>query len=328
MLVDFAASLSCDWVTIESMSRLLVTGVNGFVGQHLVRLLVNLNHEVVGVGHSNNADISISNLLSSYAKCDLTDVSCVEQLTLHNIDAVINLAGLAKVGESFEEPERYKHTNVAVLSVLGEALLHHNSTARVICVSTGAVYDSSVKLPITEESPLVTNSSPYGLSKIMMEQEAVRLRELGLDCVIARPFNHFGPGQKAGFLIPDLYAQAIRSLENQQPLLVGNLQTKRDYTDVRDIVRAYTSLALAPELHHNVFNVCSGSSRSGQEVLDLIVKFIGGGMPRVETDPRLIRPTDPMNLYGSYNRLQQDCGWSPQIPFEQTIADFIASVRT
>ena len=125
------------------------------------------------------------------------------------------------------------------------------------------------------------------------------------------------------------FAKQIAAIESgpAEPVVkVGNLQAKRDFTDVRDIVRAYTLLALTPSLTHDTYNVCSGKSRSGQEILDLLLSTIGlSEQIAVETDQSLIRPSDPANLYGSYKRLHEETGWKPTVPLEQTIKDFVNS---
>src|SRR5690606_2879114 len=123
------------------------------------------------------------------------------------------------------------------------------------------------ELPLTEDSKLTENSSPYSQSKKLMEEAAQNLRSQGLDCVVARPFNHIGPGQLGGFLVPDLYEKIRVASKSGGNILVGNLKTKRDYTDVRDIVKAYADLAASETLDYDVYNVCSGQSRSGEEIL-------------------------------------------------------------
>ena len=305
------------------MLKVLVTGVNGFVGKHIVPELKSRGHEVIGLAHSGPADERISGLLSEYYECDLTKPDEVAKLPLDTINAVINLAGLANVGESFADPEKYKDVNVGILKVLGEALVAMKSGARVIAVSTGAVYDSNQPLPLRETSKTILDGSPYAISKLLMEETAEELRNDGLDCVVVRPFNHFGPGQLPGFLIPDLYQKIMHAKENREPVKVGNLATRRDYTDVRDIVKAYTDLALAETLGFDTYNVCSGKSRSGQEILDYMLEGLGASELEIEIDQSFIRPSDPPDLRGSYARLKEETGWEPVIPFGQTIKDLI-----
>lgn len=310
------------------MTNVLVTGVNGFVGKHLVRELRKQNAYIMGVGREKEAHPDIASSLAAYFSCDLTDLNAVKNLPLEKVDVIISLAGLAKPAESFKNPALYKDINVSVLSTILDQLLTIKGTARVIAISTGAVYDTNQPMPLTEESSLTETGSPYAQSKILMEEKAREAQSKGVDCVIVRPFNHIGPGQEPGLLVPDLYEQIVTASRSDKTLHVGNLKTKRDYTDVRDVVRAYTMLAFTKKLHHTVYNVCSGISIPGEVVLQTLLKTMGlVNQVTVEVDPERIRPTDLMDLYGSYERLTKDTGWQPQIPFEQTIQDFVASFK-
>ncbi len=309
-----------------NMRNVLITGVIGFVGHHLSREMKSRGWGVIGIGTQDTVSQELEQSVDSYFKMDLTNEAEVRTLDLSKINGVINLAGLANVGTSFDNPELYKKVNVEVLSVIGRLLLDVRSKARMVAVSTGAVYSTEQPLPLTEESVTATNSSPYAQSKLLMEKEATTLMNAGLDCVIARPFNHVGPGQLAGFLIPDLKERLIKAKNDKSPIVVGNLSTKRDYTDVRDVAKAYADLVTAESLEENLFNVCSGISRSGQEILELLIKEMGlEGKVTVEVNQTLIRPNDPLELYGSYSRINEETGWEPSIKFEQTIADFVKS---
>lgn len=307
------------------MLKIVVTGANGFVGRHLIRELKSRGHSVIGVGHGGSLDPELQDSLLSYHQCDLSDPEQVAELPLKDVNAVINLAGLARVGASFDDAETYKNMNVALLKVLGERLLKLRSHARVIAVSTGAVYESNQPMPLTEASRTIAGGSPYAHSKLMMEQAAAELRKKGLQCIVVRPFNHAGPGQAPDFLLPDLFAQLTEAKQSGQSIHTGNLTTKRDYTDVRDIVKAYADLAASETLEFNLYNVCSGASHSGQEILDIFLRTMNlDGKITVETDQSLIRPNDPPDLYGSHDRIQEETGWEPAIPIEQTVVDFIA----
>ncbi len=305
------------------MLDIVVTGVNGFVGINLVRELKSRGHRVIGIGREKSPTRAVSELADVYTACDLIDESQVEKLDLDNIDAIINLAGLANVGASFNAEELYKKVNVEVLTILGRRLLSINSKARLLAISTGAVYDPDQPMPLNEESRIIRTGSPYALSKVSMEEAAHDLRLQGLDCIIVRPFNHTGPGQAPGFLIPDLFNKLVQYQSSGLPVLVGNLSTKRDYTDVRDIVRGYTDLAVAETLEHDTYNICSGKSHSGQDILDLMTKSMGLIDIKTTTDQSLIRPNDPADLYGSSDRLREDTGWEPVISLSQTINDFV-----
>jgi GDP-4-dehydro-6-deoxy-D-mannose reductase len=305
------------------MLKVLVTGVNGFVGKHVVHELHERGHSVVGLAHSGTAHPEVKDLLADYVLCDLADKAKVDALELDGVDAVINLAGLAQQGASFEQAERYKKINVAVLENMGKRLLEQKSKARVIAVSTGAVYASTQPLPLTESSKTF-GGSPYAESKLLMEKAAAALRKKGLDVVVVRPFNHIGPGQGEGFLVPDLYKKLVAFKKSGQTVKVGNLKTKRDYTDVRDIAKAYADLALSETLEYPLYNICSGASRSGLDILNLLLKEMDlAGQIITEVDPDLTRMSDPSELVGSNKRLAEETGWEPEIPLEKTIRDFV-----
>lgn len=304
--------------------NIMVTGINGFVGKHLARELSLGGHKVIGVSREPTIHPLLTELVSDYYVCDLCDEFAVDTLPLKDVDAIINLAGLAKVGDSFANPDLYMRINVAVISVIGRKLLSIGSKATVIAVSTGAVYDANQAMPLTEESRLINTGSPYALSKIAMENEVMALRNQGLNCAIVRPFNHIGPGQEGGFLVPDLYKNITEVSKTNDVLKVGDLTTRRDYTDVRDVVKAYAGLATAAQLGHAVYNVCSGRSIAGKQILDLLIATIGQtGKIAVEQDSSLIRPDDPKDLYGDNQRLYAQTGWQPTIPLAQTIHDVI-----
>ena len=168
-------------------------------------------------------------------------------------------------------------------------------------------------------------SSPYAVSKVLVENQLAYYRGRGLDTVVARPFNHSGPGQGPGFLIPDLIRRVTDS-SSEDVLSVGSLSTRRDYTDVRDVARAYLSLITAPSLSHDIYNVASGTTRSGREILAAVSVALGRPVPETRVDPSLVRPNDPASITGDATRLRAETGWAPDIAFEQMIADSVASV--
>ncbi|CAN5372725.1 GDP-mannose 4,6-dehydratase [soil metagenome] len=306
-----------------------VMGINGFVGHHLAHALHESGAKVMGVGVTENIADRLRDIADGYYQCDLSDAEAVNRLDLSTADAVINLAGLANVGASFDNPDEYFRVNRLVHTNVCDAIKEQNLTdIRLVAISTGAVYDSSSPMPLDERSLTVTKGSPYALSKLAMETALKPYQDEGMDIIVARPFNHTGPGQGPGFLVPDLLLQ-LRSLEDgDKTILVGNLKSKRDYTDVRDIARAYCTLALAPAgtLSSQLYNICSGQSTSGETILHMLLDDLNlSGKVEVRIDQARIRPDDPADIYGSYGLLNKDAGWSPQIELGQTLADFAAS---
>lgn len=304
---------------------ILISGVNGFVGHHLAEICSEGGLEVAGIGYGQIDPASkLNDLLSYYLSLDLTSADQVnEQVNFDGVGSVIHLAGLAAVGPSFDQPARYMADNTAMLINLAEKALAQKSQARFVVISSGAIYDPGQQLPINEEGKLLANS-PYAVSKIATELLCDYYRLRGLDIVVVRPFNHIGPGQGQGFILPDLAKQA-QEYSQSKKFQVGNLKTKRDYTDVRDVVRAYLTLAEAESLNHSVYNVCSGASQSGETILSEICKIMHIENPEIEVDQSKIRPNDIMDIRGDNTRINTDTGWSPEISLEQSVKDFITS---
>lgn len=299
--------------------RVAVTGVHGFVGRHLVAELASVGHQVVGVGREPEAQLAG---LTEYVNQDLIR-GWPEDL---DVDAVVHLAGLSAVGPSFEDPQCYLEQNSAMVTHLCESLLARDSSTRLLVVSSGAVYDARQEQPIAETGR-IGFSSPYVVSKVLVENQVAYYVGRGLDAVIARPFNHIGPGQGPGFLVPDLYDAARGAAQNDGVLRVGDLDTRRDYTDVRDVVRAYRLLLEADGLQYRLFNVCSGRSWSGRELLAEVAAAMGLDEFAVETDPARVRPGDPREVVGSAERLRAATGWTPGIGLARTVRDFVAAAR-
>lgn len=303
--------------------HILVTGSNGFVGKHLISGLKQQGHHVTAL--ATHADPAVVDQVDNFIACNLTDADSVAQVDFTGVDAVIHLAALSSQGMSFDQPQKFIADNSAMVINVYERIVAQKlaKNPRVIMVSSGAVYDSDQPMPITEQSAL-THGSPYAISKILGEHLADYYKKRGIDSVVVRPFNHTGPGQGPGFLLPDMVKQ-LSELGESGTLKVGNITTRRDYTDVRDVVNAYIKLATVDSLPHNLYNICSGVSRSGEEIIALIAKALYGdkATAKTEVDQSRIRPNDPAEIFGSNQLLKDDTGWSPQIPFEQTVSDYV-----
>ncbi len=301
-----------------SKKKVVVTGINGFVGHHLARELVNNDVEVVGVGHEPELTGELKEIVSEYFHQDLV----ASWPNTGDVDGVINLAGLAAVGPSFDDPQRYIEMNSAIVTNLCEYYQKRDNHPRIVIISSGAIYSPDQPLPISEDGEIGL-TSPYAVSKVLTENQVIYYRQRGLDCVVARPFNHIGPGQAKGFILPDFYDRISSTTESL--IKVGNIETKRDYTDVRDIAKAYTKMVLAPKLNSPIYNVCSGKSLSGKEILDELKSAMGRDDITFEVDPALVRPTDIPEITGDSSRLQNEIDWHPEIDIHQTIHDFVES---
>ncbi len=294
---------------------IVITGVNGFVGKHLVAELSRNAIPIIGIGREIEADSEIADQLAGYFAVDLTKEWPDINVTA---TAVIHLAGLAAVGPSFDHPQDYINLNSIMFTHMAEYYLDKQDAPRLVVVSSGAIYSSDQPMPLTEVSSIGYNS-PYVVSKVLVENQCVYYRNRGLDCIVVRPFNHVGPGQLEGFLVPD----TIKQLQTSDEIYVGNLTTRRDYTDVRDVARAYRLLATTPNLRSTVYNVCSGSNTSGEQIVNTLKQLCGKPDAKITVDQSKIRPTDAPEIYGDANRLQQDTGWKPEIKLEKTLADCV-----
>jgi GDP-4-dehydro-6-deoxy-D-mannose reductase len=301
--------------------RVVITGVDGFVGRHLARIAALDGYAVTGISRSAEIDVTLGEHLSNYVSADLRD----GWPTATPVDGVIvHLAGLAAVGASFDRPQDYLAGNSAMVTNMCEALASAGSKARIVAVSSGAVYAPNLDDPARVENDPVAFTSPYVVSKVLVENQLAYYRRRGLDTVVVRPFNHIGPGQGPGFLVPDLI-QRLRSLAPGASLSVGNLATRRDYTDVRDVARAYLTLGFAPELAHDVYNVASGRAYSGAEILELICAAEGRDVPECEVDTSRFRATDPHEIVGDATRLREELGWAPEITITTSLRDAVGS---
>jgi GDP-4-dehydro-6-deoxy-D-mannose reductase len=302
--------------------KILVTGAAGFVGNHLIDELENNGHNAVAAINNNE---KLSKGVTTY----LANLSIKEEVEANvdfsKIDAVIHLAGLAAVGPSFEEPRKYIDLNAGIQINLFETCIKQGVKPKFLVISSGSLYDPKSKMPLNEQST-VSPSSPYAVSKITQEQLGHYYGQRGFEYIIARPFNHIGPGQGLGFIVPD-FANQISKAEKagSGDIMVGNLEAKRDYTDVRDIARAYR-LLIETGISGKTYNICSGKSYSGQEILSkMLAKSIA--KIAIKEDPAKMRPSDNPNIVGDYSTVNKDTGWQPIINIDQSLEDALNDWR-
>lgn len=289
-----------------------VTGAEGFVGRKVVAIAAERGHRVVAISRRAGDVVGAERSLSADLRREWPDTG--------PLDAVIHLAGLAAVGPSFADPAGYLSDNGSIVATLGEWALGQEVPPRIIGVSSGAVYAPSDS-PLPEDAE-VQFASPYVVSKMLVENLLTYYGQRGLDVVAARPFNHIGPGQGPGFLIPDLY-DAVDATPEGDAVVVGDLSTRRDYCDARDVARAYVLLAERSRTAHALYNVASGRSLSGRDILEMICAAMGREVPAIATDQSRLRPNDNPRVEGSAERLRADTGWMPDIPVERSIADYV-----
>lgn len=301
--------------------RVLITGAAGFAGGWLVRGCTDAGDDVFALSRG-----GISNTGATGVAVDLRDGDAVRgAMSAARPDIVYHLAALSSVGKSWQEPARTVSENgISAVNVL-EAVRWEAPDARVVWVSSCEVYGPPAILPVPE-SEAMAPASPYAVSKASAELlVSVYVDWHGLDIVRARPFSHSGPGQAPIFLLSSLAQQAAEArLTGAQRLRVvtGNPHTRRDFTDVRDVVRAYRLLAESSLT--GVYNVSSGRSLSCAERVALLAELLAPIEVEHEVDPGRVRAHEVMDLCGDHSRLTAATGWEPEIPLRQTMADTIA----
>ncbi len=308
--------------------RSLITGAGGFAGSHLADYLLSqpaTAPDVWGCDLSGQRRPFHSPKLQLLA-VDLRDAEAARQLVERvRPDRIYHLAGQAFVGDSWARPWDTLETNMRAQLNLLEAVVAAGLRPRILVIGSAEEY-GRVKpdaLPVGEDSPLLPDS-PYSLSKI--GQDLLGLQYFlshELSIVRVRPFNHIGPRQNHRFVAPAFASQIAAIEAGQQPpvLQVGNLSARRDFTDVRDMVRAY-ALALEHAIAGQVYNIGSGRSWSIQDLLDVLLSFAGASI-RVEVDPARLRPVDLPELVADAGKLRECTGWAPRISFEQSLHDLL-----
>ncbi|HET7224172.1 MAG TPA: GDP-mannose 4,6-dehydratase [Candidatus Eisenbacteria bacterium] len=311
------------------MRRVLVTGVTGFAGSHLVDYLLTRNDcEIFGIQRWRSRTENIEHLRGKITlhECDLRDASSTRDvLEKVHPDWIFHLAAQSFVPTSWNAPSESLVTNVLGQVNIFEAVrrLHLPCRIQLACSSEeyGMVYEN--ELPIKETNPL-RPLSPYAVSKVAQDMLGYQYwMSWKVDSVRTRGFNHEGPRRGPVFVASD-FAKQIADIERgrKPPVLsVGNLEARRDFTDVRDMVRAYF-LALDKGAPGEVYNICSGRAYAIREVLDML---LGMTKVRIEVrqDPARLRPSDVPVLLGDYSRFHAATGWQPTIPFEQTLRDML-----
>ncbi len=305
----------------KNMPKALITGINGFAGTHLNNLLVSQGYEIYG---SVKPDSEVPHD-SNFFPVDILDFeglkTVIEKISP---DYIFHLAALTSPAESFKNPSNTLTTNIAgQLNILEAVKQLQLIETRVLVVSSAEVYGaaSGHDLPIDEDTPLKP-LSPYAVSKIAQDYLGYQyFFSQNVKAIRVRPFNNIGPNQGPIFVVPS-FARQIAEIEKgkKEPILkVGNLEAKRDFTDVRDMVRAY-QLILEKGEPGAVYNIGSGKSHRIQEILDIFLSLSDANII-VEKDPALMRPGDIPELLCDYSKMHDITGWRPEIDIHTTLRD-------
>ena len=311
------------------MRRVLVTGVTGFAGSHLVDYMLTRNDcEIFGIQRWRSRTENIEHFADKITilECDLRDATSTRD-TMERVrpDWIFHLAAQSFVPTSWIAPTESLTTNILGQVNVFEAVRKIGLQCRIqlACSSEeyGMVFPNEV--PIKETNPL-RPLSPYAVSKVTQDMLGYQYwMSFQVDSVRTRGFNHEGPRRGPVFVASD-FAKQIADIEKgrKKPVLhVGNLEAKRDFTDVRDMVKAYW-LALEKCEPGEVYNICSGTAWSIQKVLDHLLSLTKTKI-EVKQDPARLRPSDVPILLGDNSKFVKATGWKPVIPFEKTLADML-----
>lgn len=308
--------------------KVLITGIEGFAGSHLAELLLGEGWDVYGIKHPESTPENLA-LLSDSINISQIDINQHEQVNseMEKIlpEAIIHLAAFSRVGLSWSSRTYTYRTNILATANLLEAAAEQPSKPRLLMISSAEVYGPlpEDRMPIREDY-LMNPVNPYAVSKasveLMMNQFMKENKDLNWK--IVRPFNHTGPRQTGGFVCSD-FAQRVAQIEAgiaEPEIKVGNLDARRDFSDVRDIVRSYKLLIESDS--RKTYNVCSGRAYSIRQILDMLL-----GMSKIKikvsVDEKKLRPIDTPVIVGDNTRIKQDLGWEPKIPFEKTLNDLL-----
>ena len=299
----------------------MITGASGFAGAWLVRACVAAGDSVAALSRTG----AVADGAAEGLSVDLRNGDAVQAAVRDTAPEVVyHLAALSSVGRSWEDPASTVQDNVATAVSVLEAIRLQSPDARVVWVSTCEVYGKPASLPLYEDAPMQP-ANPYAVSKATGDMlAAVYAKAHGLDIVRARPFSHAGPGQRPIFIVSSLARQAAQARiagAEQMRIVTGNPDTRRDFTDVRDVVRAYRLLAEAGR--PGVYNVSSSRSISAAEQVSLLAELIAPLRVEHRIDPARVRAHEVMDLRGDHQRLTTATGWEPEISFRQTMADTI-----
>jgi GDP-4-dehydro-6-deoxy-D-mannose reductase len=313
--------------------RLLITGITGFVGSHMAEYAVARGAAVIGSARWRSRTENIEHLRGQIQliECDLRDSASVRRLLAASAPThLIHLAAQSFVGASWHMPVETLATNILGQVNLLEGIRALPSPPRFLVIGTSEEYGlvHPDELPIRETNPL-RPLSPYAVSKVGQDLMGFQyFRSYGLPIMRTRAFNHEGP-RRGDVFVTSSFARQVAEIEagRHEPVIhVGDLTPRRDYSDVRDIVRGYWMLLERGE-PGEVYNLCSGRTWTIQQVLDFYLDRSRTKGIAVRVDPERLRPSDVMVLEGDPSKIQKALGWQPEIPFEQTLADLLEHWR-
>lgn len=313
------------------MKRVLITGAGGFVGKHLISALKSAGEvEIFAAVYKSTSDITDLIPEDHIIAGDLTDFAYAEKVvSISRPDVVYHLAALSVVHSSVGQAIAVMNGNTTISYNILEAVKIAAQKARFIAISSGNVYGAvqDINQKLDEKTP-IRPLNPYAVSKVTQEMLALQYYlAYGLDVVILRPFNHTGIGQTTDFVIPRLAAQFVSIEKGSSPPVVevGNQDTIRDFTDVRDMVSAYL-LAAEQGVSGEIYNIGSSVGHSIKEILE-ILESLSPTKVEIKVNENFVRTSDVPVLVADTTKFRSITSWEPKISLKQTISDILENYR-
>lgn len=299
--------------------KALITGVNGFVGYYLSKYLVEKGYTVYGTVIEDN--VTMDNVIIH--KMNLLNKKEVEEtIKSINPDHIYHLAGQSAVGLSWKNPTLTIDVNVNGTINILESVRESNINTKVLIIGSSDEYGiiKAEECPISEEHPL-NPSSPYAISKMTQEEIAkLYVKSYNMNLIMVRAFNHIGPMQSKNFVVSDFASKVAEIEKGAEPIIkVGNLESYRDFTDVRDIVRGYTMLIEKGKIGE-IYNIGSGNSYKIQEILDILISLSSKNI-KIEIDPDKLRPSDVPIIQCDNSKIKSHVNWDPEYDIKNTLKD-------
>ena len=304
---------SLDRRNIKYMKKALITGIDGFVGPHLKKELENNGYEVFGIDREEKKEINCFG-------CDITNADSLNKI-IQEIKPthVFHLAGFSSPRLARKNPELAKLINVQGTRNLFESILFLKNKPKVFVAGSSHVYGAPQYLPIDEKHPVV-GEDPYSESRVEQEK-LIQEHTKEFFAVSSRSFNHTGPGQTDIFVVPKIIRQIVEIKQGKRKYIeMGDINLKRDFCDVRDVVRAYRFLIEQDE-NGVVANVCRGESVALKKVAESVKLLAGLDSLEIQVNQDFVNKNDAPDIYGDYSFLNELTGWKPEIVYKQMFQD-------
>lgn len=295
--------------------KILVTGVNGFIGQHLSRELIKRGHKVIGISRSKKCKVE---KIHEYHIGSVLNRNLIKKIVT-NVDIVVHLAALTSHEDIVSRRSTALKTNLLGTKNVLDAFTNSKITKKFMYASTGKVYGEILYLPITEAHP-TKPLNILGKSKLEVEKLINSYNENKKELIIFRVFNIYGPMQSKNFLISTIFSQLLRG---KREVVLGDIETRRDFVYIDDLVYAFV-LAIEGKntLGVSVYNICTGIGSSASKIVNLI-SSIKGVKIKIKVNPSLIRTDEMREEYGSFDLVKKQLGWKPKIKLEEGLKKII-----